>query len=242
MARWARERDYDGIVANAAGSFGVPASLIKAVIAAESGFKPDAVRVESDPKSDWPAGVTSDASRGLMQLLCWRARELGYQGSCDGLFEPHVNIMLGTRLLSLNYARTGAWPNAISAYNGGVRPELGFGARMPNGKFRNESYVDRVMTYWDYFEAGEMPAEAGAGKLGLLALVVGAGLAIPFFGGVAELASAGNLQLGHGLIIGGQVGTFAVVVRVLWFVRGVYDTVRSNESRIERVERWIDSR
>ncbi|MEE8177698.1 MAG: transglycosylase SLT domain-containing protein, partial [Acidobacteriota bacterium] len=133
---WANEDRYDGIVASAGARYNVPASLIKAVIAAESGFKPEAERKETRA-SDWPPGITEDASRGLMQLLEWRARTLGYQGSAEGLFDPYTNIDLGSKLLSINAARLGSWEAAISAYNGGIRPELGFGAPRADGDFAN---------------------------------------------------------------------------------------------------------
>lgn len=174
MAMWSNESDYDILVNRAATRTGVPMGLIKAVIAAESSFRPDAIRVEDftgrEPPSDWPEGVTRDASRGLMQVLCWRARWLGYQGDCDGLFDPATNIALGARLLAINAARLGSWPAAVSAYNGGIRPELGYGKKI-DGRFRNQGYVDRVMRYWVYFDTGEMPTQAGFGTLALLAVL-----------------------------------------------------------------------
>lgn len=175
--RWSRENEFNAIIDRASRGSGVPVAIIKAVIAAESGFDPDAIRVEdflfTPPPSDWPPGVTRDASRGLMQVLCWRARELGYSGPCKGLFDPELNITLGTRLLALNAARLGSWPAAISAYNGGIRPALGYGAPLASGRFRNQDYVDRVLRYREYFATGEMPAVAMAG-FGKLAVVLAA--------------------------------------------------------------------
>lgn len=185
MARWANENRYDGIVLEASRKYNVPDSLIKAVIAAESGFNPVAVRKETRPASDWPPGVTEDASRGLMQLLEWRARDLGYRGGAGGLFDPYTNIDLGTKLLSINAAQLGSWDAALSAYNGGIRPELGFGA-LRDGRFANQAYVDRVNRYWMYFETGRMPAGGGA-VLGLVA-VLGAFAFFPF--AVPDLAQA----------------------------------------------------
>lgn len=183
MARWRNENRYDRIIKAAASRYGVPDSLIKAVIAAESGFEPGAVREEDftgrTPPSDWPPDVVKDASRGLMQVLCWRARWLGFMGDCDRLFEPYTNIMLGTQLLAWNYAKLGTWEGAISAYNGGLRPHLGYGEPLASGKYRNQDYVDRVGRYWLYFETGQMPAGADDGRAGLLA-VLGV-LAVAFF-------------------------------------------------------------
>lgn len=189
---WANENRYDPIIKSASVRFGVPQLLIKAVIAAESGFKPDAYRAEPQ---------IEDASRGLMQVLRKTAEALGYSGDDAGLFEPYTNINLGTMLLSRERARAGDWPGAISAYNGGYRPALGFGERVtrrgvrcmgrivPVGEFCNQEYVDRVRRYWTYFETGEMP-ESGFARIGV-ALVLG-GLALFPFGLAAAEAATGN--------------------------------------------------
>lgn len=171
MAMWPNEDRYDALVRAASGRYGVPASLVKGVIAAESSFQPAAYRAETARASDWPAGVTSDASRGLMQLLYWRAQEMGYIGSPDGLYDPATSIELGTKLLAVNAAILGSWDGAISAYNGGIRPELCYG-KLGAGcaQFRNQAYVDRVKSYWYYFETGKMPAAGFA----LPGIIIGA--------------------------------------------------------------------
>jgi soluble lytic murein transglycosylase-like protein len=137
---------------------GVPAQLIRAIIIVESGGNPLAIRQE-------PGG---EASRGLMQLLLSTARSLGYNGPPDGLFDPALNVKLGTAYLWRLYQRLGDWQAVISAYNGGIRPELGFGARVTRrvtvclardaktgrcirartalpGEFGNQPYVDKVL-------------------------------------------------------------------------------------------------
>ncbi len=179
MARWPFEHVYDAQVGNAAGRYGVPASLVKGIIAAESAFRADAYRKESTAASDWPAGVTEDASRGLMQLLYWRAQDLGYRGGAEGLHDPATNIELGTKLLAINKAQLGTWDRAISAYNGGIRPDLGFGIPLPSGAFRNQEYVNRVRNYWHYFETGEWTAGAATGGL-VLALAFLGVMLVPF--------------------------------------------------------------
>ncbi len=183
--KWPQEDRYNNIVAAASARHGVPVSLIKGIIAAESAFKADAVRIEDfsrrEPPADWPEGVTVDASRGLMQVLCWRARQLGLLGDCDTLFDPYTNIMAGTKLLAMNAGLLGTWDAAISAYNGGIRPELGYGKPLATGAYRNQGYVDKVKRYWHYFETGEWQA-AGFGKLGLLAAAIAVG-ALGFFRG-----------------------------------------------------------
>jgi soluble lytic murein transglycosylase-like protein len=147
---FANENNYDWLVDEAAAAWDVEAALIKAVIGAESEFHPDAHRAE-------PA--INDASYGLMQMLYGTARTLGYTGAASGLFDPTTNIRLGTRYLR-DLIRTAAnrgysIESAISAYNAGfstVRP--GDGKRTtnaPGAPFINQTYVDRVIGYANYF-------------------------------------------------------------------------------------------
>lgn len=158
-------RAYAQLVASAAAIHGLPEVLIWAIMAQESGFNPKAFRAE--PK-------IHDGSHGLMQLLLKTARGLGYQGEegeaskLTGLYDPATNIALGAKLLKQNLDRAGSIEGAISAYNGGFRPELGFGKRtekhltvclardqktgaclryreVPKGSFSNSPYVEAVI-------------------------------------------------------------------------------------------------
>lgn len=164
------EDAYDGIIRPIAAQEHVPAALVKAVIAHESRFVPTAVRGEPQ---------LNDASRGLMQLLLATARHMGFTGEADALFQPGVNIPLGVRYLGQQLARAGGdWAGAVSAYNGGYRPDLGFGRRATKvvtvclardqktgaclqtrtvkiGEFANQPYVDDVFKYWDHYKALE---------------------------------------------------------------------------------------
>lgn len=129
MARWAREHDFDTLIQAMSDSFGkrVSPELIKAIVATESGFNPD--RVRGEPQ-------IGDASIGLMQVLYSTAKRLGYPGpvgeasKLTGLFRPDANLYIGTKLLDELLGQTGGDVDAaISAYNGGYRPDLGFGKR-----------------------------------------------------------------------------------------------------------------
>lgn len=188
MARWMNENAYDAIVQSASEAQAVPVPLIKAIIAAESAFNPNARRAE--------VGI-NDASSGLMQILLSTARGLGFTGTPDELFDPGVNITIGTRLLAQLLRQTGGDQDAAaSAYNGGYRPTLGFGARrtattpavclqwkptapatgrtvaadcqVPGstvvGQFSNQGYVDRVANYRDYFFVSPLPLNKGAAE------------------------------------------------------------------------------
>lgn len=154
--RWSRENAYDAIVNAEEASQGVPRALIKAVIGQESAFVPTAKRVEAK---------IGDASLGLMQLLSRTAKALGYTGTPEpGLFDPAINIHYGTTLLAQNLNRAnGDIARAVSAYNGGWRESIGFGRQLPNGQFRNQDYVSRVLANLKYFrdlEAQPVPVTA----------------------------------------------------------------------------------
>lgn len=171
---FARENDFDSLIRDAAKRHAVPFALIKAIIAAESGFRPDAIRGEPH---------LADASRGLMQVLYSTAIGTGYKGEPSGLFEPRANIDAGTSYLASLLSKTGNVAGAASAYNGGYRPSYAFGvpataavaaeiagwnppglclARDAAGKcvrrfspkvgqYGNQEYVDKVMGYFRDF-------------------------------------------------------------------------------------------
>lgn len=152
---FAHENDFDPIVNLAASAWGVDASLVKAVIGAESEFNPNAYREEPQ---------IGDASYGLMQLLYQTAKSLGYTGSTAGLFDPTTNIRLGTRylaeLIKTASQRGFGIDSAISAYNAGfstVRP--GDGKRVtnqPGADFINQQYVDKVIQLANYYQRGSV--------------------------------------------------------------------------------------
>lgn len=139
---WVNESRFDAEIAGAASRHNVPVALIKAVIAVESGFKQDALNT-SDPGYAW----------GLMQMIPSTARSLGYAGPMETLLtDPALAIDLGAKLLRQNLTAVKTVPNAVSAYNGGIRPSIGFGATV-GGTYRNQVYVDRVLSALSYFES-----------------------------------------------------------------------------------------
>lgn len=90
---------------------------VMAVIEIESSFRPGAYRAEPH---------LNDGSRGLMQILLSSARDRGFGGAPDDLFEPETNIRFGMRHLKWSHdflsQRLGdvslsAW---IGSYNAGV--------------------------------------------------------------------------------------------------------------------------
>ncbi|MCU0847809.1 MAG: lytic transglycosylase domain-containing protein [Spirochaetes bacterium] len=87
-----------------AGRNGIPASLVKAVIDAESGYNPRA--------------VSGKGAKGLMQLMPSVIKDMGVKDP----YEPEENIKAGVEFLSgllKNYK--GDYKKALSAYNAGKK-------------------------------------------------------------------------------------------------------------------------
>lgn len=108
--------DLTGLIQSELTRQGAPFTVadILAVIQVESSFNPQAV-------SPAPA-------YGLMQMTMPAARDRGYSGSAQGLFDPAVNIRLGIShlLWTKKYIeqrvlnRAADWREILSAYNAGV--------------------------------------------------------------------------------------------------------------------------
>lgn len=115
---------YDSLFAAATQRYGLPASLLKAVAKAESGFNPTAVS---------PVGA-----RGLMQLMPGTARGLGVDP-----FDPAQAVDGAARLLRQNLDAFGSVPLALAAYNAGAGAVRKYGGVPPYGE--TQTYVKRVL-------------------------------------------------------------------------------------------------
>jgi len=123
-----RSRRYDPLIGDAAANQGVPPALVKAVIAAESAFRSDA--------------VSHKGAQGLMQLMPDTAEQMGVENP----FEPDQNVRGGTTYLRTLIDRYGDLGRALAAYNAGPSVVDRYGGIPP---FREtQDYVDRVLTYY----------------------------------------------------------------------------------------------
>jgi hypothetical protein len=113
------------LVTAAATKYGVPASLVHALIQVESGYRSRAV----SPKG----------ARGLMQVLPSTGRQYG---ALD-LYDPKVNLDAGVRHLK-SLLRRFDLPIALAAYNAGEGAVARFGGIPPFRETRN--YVSRVLS------------------------------------------------------------------------------------------------
>lgn len=96
------QTSFDGEIETAAGKIGVDPSLVKAVIAVESGFDPKAVSIKG--------------AKGLMQIMPDNYNDLGISDP----FDPLQNIMGGTRYLKRLLTRyDDKLPLVLAAYNAG---------------------------------------------------------------------------------------------------------------------------
>lgn len=155
-------RDYSEFVTRYAAEYGVPESIVYAVIKVESDFESNALS---------HAGAV-----GLMQLMpdtfVWLSEKLGDGYDAGMLYDPETNIRYGVYYLSSLYREFALWNSVYAAYNAGptrVREwsadpryadENGALVSIPFEETRN--YVARVEEAVELYETlyGDAPSEA----------------------------------------------------------------------------------
>jgi hypothetical protein len=110
-------KSLQAVLRNASKVHGVDIELLKAIIAVESGFKPNAVS---------PRGAV-----GLMQIMPVGATPEKRAEEAQRLLDPTHNINTGARLLSKLMHRFGRIDVALAAWNAGVGTVMKHGGGMP---------------------------------------------------------------------------------------------------------------
>lgn len=139
------ERDYDHLILEVAALHGVEPGLVKAVIAAESNFRPHA--------------VSRVGAQGLMQLMPATAADLGVERP----FGVVENIDGGVRYLRAMLDRFGDVARALAAYNAGPGAVDRYHGVPPYAETR--AYIKRVLEYHRRYQADfeRLEARSGAG-------------------------------------------------------------------------------
>jgi soluble lytic murein transglycosylase-like protein len=128
-------KKYDAIIDEASRRFGLEASLVKAVIKAESDFDHQA--------------VSDKGAQGLMQLMPTTAANMEVKDA----FDPEENIVGGTRYLSQLMERFGNNTElAIAAYNAGPEAVQTHGGIPPFEE--TKTFVQRVLRYYQQLTGG----------------------------------------------------------------------------------------
>ena len=132
----------------------LPIACVKAVCLVESSLNQWAYRYE--PQYKYVVGAAESLSAtertgqmiswGLMQVMGGVARERGWTGPLPQLCDPVVGLKFGMLHLRKFYAKYQNWPDALASYNAGS-PRKG-----ADGKYFNQSYVDKVLRAWAQFE------------------------------------------------------------------------------------------
>jgi len=118
--------ELEALAGAAALRHGLDPALVRAVVAVESGFQPQAV----SPKG----------AQGLMQLMPRTAREMGVEDP----FDPAANLDGGSRYLSSLVTRyDGDLTRALAAYNAGIGAVARHGGVPPYAETRK--YVRKVL-------------------------------------------------------------------------------------------------
>jgi soluble lytic murein transglycosylase-like protein len=138
---------WESFIQSASSRYGVPVSLIKGIISAESGWNPN---------------ISSSSSHGLMQL------NSTYFHNPDGspIFDPETNINIGTSLIGEQLSRRPSVELALAGYNAGTsRSDSDLAARIAANTNGVGSYISNVLAYRDWFIQQEEGGGDGDGRI-----------------------------------------------------------------------------
>lgn len=143
-AESADSTDYESYIQASSQRYGVEASLVKAVIRAESDFDPRA--------------VSKAGAKGLMQLMDGTGQGLGVSNP----FDPQQNIEGGTKFLSGLLKKYGGNEGvALAAYNAGpgrvdrlgIRTDADLKEKLHLLPRETQRYVSKVLDFKEQFQA-----------------------------------------------------------------------------------------
>lgn len=130
---------YDDCIQAAAEKYNIPEPLVRAVMAVESNFNPNA--------------VSHAGAQGLMQLMPATAQEMGVLD----VFDPGQNILGGTRYLRvLANLFGGDLVLTLAAYNAGHRAVTNANDIPPIAE--TQQYVRRVLQLYFHYKRPKAPA------------------------------------------------------------------------------------
>ncbi len=133
--------------------FGVDPDLVQAFVFVESSGNPTATRYEANfykkyiqPMLHQNAITPHEAigratSWGLMQIMGQVAREKGFKGEFEELYEPGVGLTWGLKHLKHFIDKYPDLDDAITSYNAGSPRKNG------DGQYVNQNYVNRIHRY-----------------------------------------------------------------------------------------------
>lgn len=148
--------EIETAIASAAIAHSLDANLIRAICNTESAFITWRTRFEPEGYArgsyfvsyrDWASklglsepteGTQQYTSWGLMQIMGFSARELGFDGYLTQLCDPILGLAYGCLKLKRLFVRYGVEEDVIAAYNQGDN------RKTPGGMFQNQTYVDAV--------------------------------------------------------------------------------------------------
>lgn len=145
-------KKYDAVLNQSAAEFSVSPTLLKAIMAVESGFNPTAVS---------PKGAI-----GLMQIMPETAERYGLQGDRrktlrQKLTDPTTNIRLAARYLrDLQILFPARLDLAIASYNAGERAVQKYNNQIPPYP-ETRSYVQLVAKFFQLYQPGGDIGSAG---------------------------------------------------------------------------------
>lgn len=144
---------------DAAKRYQLPAPLVLAIVQAESGGDPWAIRYEPGffqryiagkpvlaraPCSEQTEATMQATSWGLMQVMGATARERGFRGVfLSEMCDPRIGLDWGCchlDHLTKKHLKVGGWAAVVAAYNAGS-------PKKENGQFVNQAYVDKIVRF-----------------------------------------------------------------------------------------------